>query len=160
VPHKLTIEEAGGYSNNDKTHSLCEAMLEKHRGQVYTLIHGQCTQRLQDKMKQEKLWVAVSNSYKPLELYKLIESVVLKQTKDQYLVAVVWDQYSAVFNAKQGSLPNTKWYERFNTRVEVEESVGCVFGHDKILNYCAELEFKAPCQGLSTTEQTVVEIQA
>ena len=30
------------------------------------------------------MWVAVSGSYKPLELYKLIESVVLKQTKDQY----------------------------------------------------------------------------
>ncbi len=35
-----------------------------------------------------------------------------------------------------------------------------MFGHDKILDYCAELEFKAPYQGLSTTEQTVVEIQA
>jgi hypothetical protein len=111
-------------------------------------------------MKQEKLWVVVSNSYKPLELYKLIESVVLKQTMDQYPVAAVWDQYSAVFNAKQGSLPNIEWYERFNTKVEVAESVGCVFGHDKILDYCVELEFKAPYQGLSTTEQLVVEIQA
>jgi hypothetical protein len=43
-------------------------------------------------MKQEKLWVAVSNSYKLLELYKLIESVVLKQTEDQYPVAAAWDQ--------------------------------------------------------------------
>jgi hypothetical protein len=111
-------------------------------------------------MKQEKSWVAVSNSYKPLELFKLIESVVLKQTKDQYPVAAVWDQYSAVFNAKQGSLPNTKWYERFNTKVEVAELVAYVFGHDKILDYCAELEFKVPYQGLSTAEQTVVEIQA
>ncbi len=89
--HKLTMEEAGGYSNNAKTHSLHEAMLKKHRRQVYVLIYGQCTQLLQDKMKQEKLWVAVSDSYKPLELYKLIESVVLKQTEDQYLVAAVWD---------------------------------------------------------------------
>jgi hypothetical protein len=152
------MEEAGGYSNNAKTHSLREATLEKHRGQVYTLIYGQCTQLLQDKMKQEKSWVVVSNSYKPLELYKLIESVVLKQIEDQYPVAVVWDQYSAVFNAKQGSLPNTEWYERFNTKAEVAELVGCVFG--KILDYCAELEFKAPYQGLSTAEQTVVEIQA
>ncbi len=86
--------------------------------------------------------------------------MVLKQTEDQYPVAAVWDQYSAVFNAKQGSLPNTEWYERFNTKVEVAELVGCVFGHDKILDYCAELEFKAPYQGLSTTEQTVVETQA
>ncbi len=38
--------------------------------------------------------------------------------------------------------------------------MGCVFGHDKILDYCAELEFEAPYQGLSTTEQTVVKTQA
>ncbi len=63
----------------------------------------------------------MSNSYKPLKLYKLIESVVLKQTKDQYPVAAVWDQYSAVFNAKQRYLPNTEWYERFNSKVEVAE---------------------------------------
>ncbi len=62
VPHKLTMEEAGEYSNNAKTHSLREATLEKHRRQVYALIYGQCTQLLQDKMKQEKLWVVVSNS--------------------------------------------------------------------------------------------------
>ncbi len=35
-----------------------------------------------------------------------------------------------------------------------------MLGHNKILDYCAELEFKAPYQGLTTTEQTVVEIQA
>jgi hypothetical protein len=89
VSHKLTMEEASGYSNHAKTHSLRKVTLEKHRGQVYTLIYRQCTQFLQGKMKQEKLWVAVSNSYKPLELYKLIESVVLKQTEDQYPVAAV-----------------------------------------------------------------------
>jgi hypothetical protein len=82
VPHKLTMEEAGGFSNSAKTHSLHEATLEKHHGQVYALIYGQCTQLLQDKMKQEKLWVVVSNSYKPLELYKLIESVVLKLSSE------------------------------------------------------------------------------
>jgi hypothetical protein len=78
VPHKLTAEEAASHYNNVKTHSLREATLEKHCGQVYALIYGQCTQLLQDKMKQEKLWAAVSASYKPLELYKLIESVILK----------------------------------------------------------------------------------
>ena len=61
-------------------------------------------------MKQAKSWAAVSASYKPLELYKLIESVVLKQTEDQYPVAAVWDQFIAVYNAKQGSLTNTEWY--------------------------------------------------
>ena len=89
VPHKLTTEEAAGYYNNAKTHSLREATLEKHQGQVYALIYGQCAQLPQDKMKHDKLWGAVSASYKPLELYKFIKSVVLKQTEDQYLVAAV-----------------------------------------------------------------------
>jgi len=62
VPHKLTAEEAASHYNNVKTHSLWEATLENHRGQVYALIYGQCTQLLQDKMKQEKLWAAVSAS--------------------------------------------------------------------------------------------------
>ena len=48
----------------------------------------------------------------------------------------------AVYNTKQGSLPTTECYERFNTKVEVAESVGCVFANDRTLDHCAELEHK------------------
>ena len=85
----LTSEEALEYSNKMKACSVRFATLEKHHGQVYLLILGQCTQLLQDKMKQEKAWAQVSVSYKPLDLYKLIESVALKQTEDQYPVAAL-----------------------------------------------------------------------
>ena len=129
VPHKLSSEEAAGYYNQAKTHSLWVSSLEKHCGQVNALIYAQCTQLLQDKLKQEKTWEAVSAAYKPLELYKLIESVGLKQTEDQF--AAVWKQYCQVYNAEQGTMTNTEWYERFNTKVEVAESVGCVFTNDK-----------------------------
>jgi hypothetical protein len=54
-------------------HSHSIATLEKHCGNVYALIYGQCTQILQDKMEQDKNWATVGVSYKPLELYKLIE---------------------------------------------------------------------------------------
>ena len=91
VPHKLSSEEAAVYYNQNKTQSLREATLEKHHGQVYALIYGQCTQLLQDTMKQEKNWTTVSARYKPLKLYKLIKSVVLKQTEDQYPVAAVFE---------------------------------------------------------------------
>ena len=66
----------------------------------------------------------------------------------------------AVYNAKQGSLANTKWYERFNTKVEVAESVGCVFENDRTLDYCAELEHKKPYEALTTGEKAGVDIQA
>jgi LPS O-antigen subunit length determinant protein (WzzB/FepE family) len=92
VPYNLTDSEKLKYSNKSKMHSHRVATLEKHQGNVYALIYGQCTQILQDKMKQDKNWVTVSVSYKPLELYKLIERVILKQTEDQYPVAALWEQ--------------------------------------------------------------------
>jgi hypothetical protein len=43
VPHKLTTEEAALYYNNGKTYSSRVATLEKHRGQAFATIIGQCT---------------------------------------------------------------------------------------------------------------------
>jgi hypothetical protein len=73
VPYNLTDSEKLKYKNKSKTHSQCVATLEKHPGNVYALIYGQCTQILQDKMKQDKNWATVSVSYKLLEPYKLIK---------------------------------------------------------------------------------------
>jgi hypothetical protein len=82
--------------------------------------------------------------------------VVLKQTEDQYPVAAVWEQCSAVYNAKQGNLTSTEWYERFNTKVEVAEPVGCVFVNYKTLTYCLELEYKLPYSQLTNADKIVV----
>jgi hypothetical protein len=108
---EVSSEEAAVHYNLGKSYSVRQDKPVTVRGQVFALIYGQCTQLLQDKMKQEKNWIAVSASYKPLDLYKLIESVVLKQTEDQYPVAAVWEQYCQVYNAKQGSNSNTEWYK-------------------------------------------------
>ncbi len=89
APYNLIDSEKLKYRNKSKMHSQCVATLEKHHGNVYALIYRQCTQILQDKMKQDKNWATVSVSYKPLELYKLIKEVILKQTEDQYPVAVL-----------------------------------------------------------------------
>jgi hypothetical protein len=137
VPYNLINSEKLEYRNKSKAHSQRVATLEKHRGNVYALIYGQCTQILQDKMKQDKSWATVSVSYKPLELYKLIKRVILKQTEDQYLVAALWEQLSNVANAKQGKLTNNEWYDWFNTKVELAESVGVSFNFEKIWEYCA-----------------------
>jgi hypothetical protein len=82
VPYNLTDPEKLEYKNKSKAHSQRVATLEKNRGNVYALIYGQCTQILQGKMKQDKNWVTVSVSYNPLELFKVIERAILKQTED------------------------------------------------------------------------------
>ncbi len=108
VPIELNDQEQIDYSNKCQNHSRRISTLETHRGQAYSLILGQCTQLLQDKMKQDASWTMVSVSYDPLKLYRLIKRVVLKQTKDQYPFAMVHKQNLAMMNTKQGGLSNTQ----------------------------------------------------
>jgi hypothetical protein len=160
VPYNLTDSEKLEYSNKSKTHSHRIATLEKHHGNEYALIYGWCTQILQDEMKQDKTWVTVSVSYKPLELYKLIKQVILKQTEDQYPVAALWEQLSNVADVKQGSSTNNKWYDRFNTKVEVVKSVGVSFDFKKIWEYCALEAHKAAYTSLKPDKQEAVRVSA
>jgi hypothetical protein len=73
VPIKMLDSEKTQYSNDWRTYRERNALLTKHRGQAFSLILGQCTQLLQDRMKQDTDWNVASTSYNPLELYRLIE---------------------------------------------------------------------------------------
>ena len=73
VPMELTDQEQLDYSNECRNQSKRSSTLDTHQGQAYSLILGQCTQLLRDKMKQDASWMTVSTSYDPLKLYKLIE---------------------------------------------------------------------------------------
>ena len=66
-----------------------EVKLYQHRGQVYALLLGQYAQLLQDKLNHDATWSSFSASYDPLELYKFMEKVILKQTEDHYAHAAV-----------------------------------------------------------------------
>jgi hypothetical protein len=69
VPIELTDSEKTQHSNKWRTYQERNAQLIKNHGQAFSLILGQCTQLLQDKMKQDADWEAVSTSYNPLQLY-------------------------------------------------------------------------------------------
>jgi hypothetical protein len=54
-------------------------------------------------MKQDTDWMAVSISYDPLILYRLIEKMILAQTEDQYPFATIFDQELAFYAFRQDS---------------------------------------------------------
>ena len=58
--------------------------MEKHIGQAFSPILGQCTEILQDKIKQDTAWDTTRTSYNPLVKLQLIEKIVLEQIEDQY----------------------------------------------------------------------------
>ena len=109
--------------------------LELRRGQVYSLLLGQCTQQLQDRMKQDDTWDAVSESYSPLQLLDLIEKVVMAQTDDQYPFAVAYEHQRALMAFQQNDMSNATWYERFYTKAEVGLSLGLEYLHPCLLDW-------------------------
>ena len=55
--------------------------VQKHllnQQKAFAIILGQCMQRLQDKMYDDDKWEDVNKKQKPLELYALIEQVIMK----------------------------------------------------------------------------------
>ena len=114
---QFTDLEKTQHSNEWRTFRERNANLAKHRGQTYSLILGQCSQLLKDKMKQDADWTVVSVSYDPLTLYRLIEKTILAQTEDQYPFATVYDQEMNFYGYRQETMTNSGYYDCFNTKV-------------------------------------------
>jgi hypothetical protein len=138
VPVELTDSEKTQFSNDWRTFRERNTNLIKHRGQYFSLIQGQCTQVLQYKMKQDTDFNTVSISYYPLTLYRLIERTVLPQTEEQYPFATVYDQELSFYPFKQDKLSKPKWYERFNTKVDISRAIGVTRQHKVLLEYVAQ----------------------
>jgi hypothetical protein len=84
VPIEMTDSEKTQYYNEWRTYREWNMQLSKHSmGQAFSLILGQCMQLLQDRMKQDTNWNAVSSSYDPLDLYQLIKKMMLAQMDNQ-----------------------------------------------------------------------------
>ncbi len=78
---------------------------------------------LLDKMKQDANWQAVSDSYDPLKLLKLIEKFILKQPYNQYNIGIVFKQLKLLLVYRQDDGVTNALYW-FKTRVNVAEHIG------------------------------------
>jgi hypothetical protein len=156
VPVVLTDSEKTQFSNDWRTFRERNTNLIKHRGQAFSLIQGQCTQFLQDKMKQDTDWNNVSILYDPLNLYRLIKRTVLAQTEDQYPFATFYDQEISFYSFKQDNLSNPQWYERFNTKVDVSGAIGVTRQNKVLLEYVAQESYTRALTDLGPVKQQLV----
>jgi hypothetical protein len=156
VPVKLNNSEKTQFSNYWCTFRERNANLIKHRGQAFSLIQGQCTQLLQDKMEQDTDWNIVSKSYDPLTLYQLIERTLLAKTEYQYPFATGYGQELSCYSFKQDNLSNPQWYERFNTNADVSGSIGVTRKHNVCLEYVAQESYTRAFADLGAVDQQLV----
>ncbi len=80
------------FSNSWRTYHERTDCLVRSRGKVYSLVLGQCTMVLLDKIKQDADWQVVSDSYNPLKLLKLIVKIILKQSDSQYKIGIIMER--------------------------------------------------------------------
>jgi hypothetical protein len=138
---KLMDDKKMAHSNAWRSHRETTEVLKKSRGKVNLLRLGQCTQVLVDKMKQDTTWVTVSESFDPILLCKLIEKFVLKQSDNQYKMAVLIAKQLSILSFRQDDqVPNATYYDGFTTRVEAAYQAGvCYFTPDLLDTKCVEL---------------------
>ena len=124
VEVKTTSDEGMAFSNLWRTYHERTDRLVRSRGKVYSLVLGQCIMVLLDKMKQDAEWQGDSDSYNPLQLLQLIEKIILKQSDNQYKIAIIMEQLKLLLAYRQDDgVTNTAYYDRFKmTRVDVAES--------------------------------------
>jgi hypothetical protein len=156
VEMELNDSEKTQFSNEWRTFREHNANMIKHQGQTLSMIQGQCTQVLQDKIKQDTEWTNVSTSYDPLTLYRLIERSVLEKAEDQYPFATVYAQELSFYSFRQETLSNPQWYERFNTKVDVGDAIGVTLQHKVLFEYVAQGAHASAFTDLGVLEQRVV----
>jgi hypothetical protein len=132
VKMKLTNDEKTAHSNAWRSHRNLSNSLKNSRRKIYSLLLGQCTQVLVDKMKQDADWVKISGLFDPTLLFKLIKKFVLKQSDKQYKTAVlIAEQLSILSFHQDDQIGNATYYDWFTTRMEVACQAGvCYYSPD------------------------------
>lgn len=156
IPIKLTDSEKTQHGNAWRTHHEWNAKLVQNRGQAFSLMQGQCTQLLQDRMKQDPDWTAVSTSHDPLRLHQLIEKTTLAQTEDQCPFATVCDQEIGLCGFRQENMTNPQWHERFDTKVDVTMAIGVTHQHKVLLEFVSQETHNAAFDTLTDAQKTAV----
>ncbi len=137
VPVQLTADEKTQCDNAWRACRNRQDRLEKNRGQRYSLVLGQRTQLLQDRVQQDAQWDVVKTSNDPLLLFALTKRTVQGQTDDQCPCATVYEQLVGLFGFRQETISNAQWHERHNTRVDVANAIGVSFARPALLEYQA-----------------------
>jgi Reverse transcriptase (RNA-dependent DNA polymerase) len=159
-PVELKGAEKAEYDGDWKTFNLRQAKLIAHRGQVHSIMIGQCTQLLKDKLKHDPGYSDVMDSCDPLKLKSLIEKIILAQSEDQYPYATYFEQDKILVGFQQHDLTNAQYYEKFNTRVDVAKTVGVTRIHQGALRHTAMQLYSKTIDQLTPDELEKVYEQA
>ncbi len=120
----MTLDEKYSHSNAHRTHREDNHKLSENRAKVFSLLMGQCTVPLKDKMKEDSGWHNIDDKYDHIRLLLLINKTVLKQTESKNPYQPVQDEMRALLNFQQAAGMNSGQNEQQRLLRENRKSCG------------------------------------
>jgi hypothetical protein len=150
---KMTPQQKTHWDNQQKSWQQRDERLQQHRGKVFSLIEGQCTQSLKEKLKQSKDYEIVMQGSDPLALLTLIEKTVLSQNEERYCCDVWYDVMLSTLTQQQNEMSNDTYHEKFNTKMRTALKMEVNFDHEIIYKYEAKKVYGSEFDSLDTSTQ-------
>ena len=89
---------------------------------AYSLILGQCTPLMKDKLKASPRWEAIKTAQDALELMAEIKTISFKFEDQKFLPLSIHNAKSTFYSFRQGSLNNSDYFQRFKNYAEIATS--------------------------------------
>ena len=146
----MNLNEKYSHSNAHQTHREDNHKLSEYQAKVFSLLMGQCTVPLKDKMKEDSDRHDISNKYDHIRLLLLIEKTVLKQTESKNPYQRVQDEMRALLNfQKAAGMNNNNYYKKTANCVEITLKAGGVLYTPMLLDLEAQEKYTSDYKDLT-----------
>ena len=93
--------------------------LANHMEKAYWIIYDQCSEPLQNKIKNSPKWPNISANQNCIDLVELIKMLVYKYEEDQYMPLFVFNAKSAFYMFNQGNMALSDYREKYSNLIQV-----------------------------------------
>ena len=101
-----------------------KAQLKSNMRQAYSLVLGQCTDRMKNKLKACTNWETLSTKQDVLGLLNEIKGVTFRFEDQKYHILSIHNAKAAFYSFRQLQLSNAEYHQRFNNLVDIATSLG------------------------------------
>ena len=110
---QVTPRKSQDYTEELKTYSKRKMELQKDMEKSYSIVFGQCTYELQQKLENKPEWPTIRDTQSVLDLLELIKVTTFKLEDEKYLPLSIHNAKSVYYRFDQGSLYLIDCREKF-----------------------------------------------
>ena len=158
---QITLQEREDYKEELKDFSKRKRELQKNMEIAYSIVYGQCSYFLQQKLENNAKWANIRDTQSVLDLLELIKILSFKFEDEKYLPLSIHNAKSVYYSFNQGNLSLNDYREKYMNVVEIATSYDNQL-HDEALSkqVCQEQHGHKDLATLTVDEKEAVDEEA